>query len=425
MFPMLGAYNAFRYNLLTGLPISPTLPGLSLDDRPRFVSGLGMLLFLVPAVLRLYFYCSRRGHMVQNARGVLQTMLTILTPTSSTWPAPYPSLAYRAAVRKMRSQAILRIPLQTLYFDILRGRVELRNPRDHLPALFKDTLSSVSELSVCLDVGFYWWTKVLAWMVLCHTLAGKKTPRIPVSFRCQLFCGLQGQSFSYRQNPCKESHYMLVQQSKYTLKCRLVGSDAAVSRTKTNYPTYSLDSPSLLFLHTLHEETPAISLDCVPYRHLEAYIRSLQTSLTPGSFLMLGLTSRAANANRSFWSKATVLTCLPFLPRRFLRSRGQQRRLACRTTTPLLASVLSVLQLLTSGPNFLTVEVLRNVSREYADFLHQTVDELENDPSVRAGFVREWGMQGWVEERLCIAWEAALVDAGMLENWVIVVCKQG
>nr|VWP00226.1 Putative Rab/GTPase [Ganoderma boninense] len=139
---------------------------------------------------------------------------------------------------------------------------------------------------------------------------------------------------------------------------------------------------------------------------------------------MLGLTSRAANAHRSFWSKETILTALPFLPRRFLQPRARRfQPLAQRTTTPLLVSVLSVLQLLTSGPNALTVEVVRNVSREYADFLHQTVDDLENDPAVRAAFVREWGMQGWIEEKLCLAWEAALVDAGMLENWVIVVCK--
>ncbi len=114
-------------------------------------------------------------------------MLTILTPTSSAWPPPYPSLAYRAAIRKTRFRTTLQIPLQTLYFDILHGRVELRNPRDHLPALFKDSLSSVSELSVCLDVDFYWWTKLLAWMGLCDMLTNGKTYRIPVSSP-QLFC---------------------------------------------------------------------------------------------------------------------------------------------------------------------------------------------------------------------------------------------
>ena len=216
---------------------------------------------------------------------------------------------------------------------------------------------------------------------------------------------------------------MLSECPKSTFKCLLDGPDAVAS-TKTGHPTYSLDPPSLLFLNTLHEETPTVSLDLVSYRHLESHVRHLRSSLAPGSFLMLGLTSRAAKANSSFWSKATVLTALPFLPRRFLQPRIRQLgSLAQRTTTPLLSSVLSVVQLLTSGPDPLTVEVVRNVSREYADFLHQTVDELENDPAVRAAFVHEWGMQGWIEERLCIAWEAALVDAGMLESWVIVVCK--
>ncbi|KAI1794698.1 hypothetical protein LXA43DRAFT_883502 [Ganoderma leucocontextum] len=318
-------------------------------------------------------------------------MLPILTPTSSAWPPPYPSLAYRAAIRKTRLRTTLLIPLQTLYFDILRGRAELRNPKDHLPALLRDSLSSTSGLSVCLDVGFYWWTKLLAWMVFCDMFTNGKTCRIPVRSR-------------------KAALFKLTRPNHVT-----------TSPDKTGHSAYSPAPPSSLFLNTLHEETPAVSLDCVPYRHLESYIRSLQASLVPGSFLMLGLTLRPANC--SFWSKATILTALPFLPRRFLQSRPPQKPLAQRTTTPLVASILSVLQLLTSGPNPLTVEVVRNVSREYADFLHQTVDELESGPDVRVAFVRKWGMQGWIEERLCLAWEAALVDAGMLENWAIVVCK--
>ncbi|KAM5532337.1 hypothetical protein V8D89_014016 [Ganoderma adspersum] len=396
MFPALGVYSSDRDGVLSHLLTSSTRYALLCFDahqpciRPRFVS-FAILCFLVLAMFRLYRYCSRRSHVVQSARGVLQAMLTIITPTSSIWSPPYPSLAYRAAIQKTHLRTSLHIPLHTLYYDILHGLVELRNPRDHLPVLFKGSLSSVSELSVYLDVDFYWWMKLLVWMGSYNMFTDGRTYRI---------------------------HW-----PQYTLKCLLVGSDA-VAPTKTGHSTHSLDPPSLLFLNTLREETPTISLDLVPYRHLESHVLSLKSSLASGSFLMLGLTARAANANRSFWSKATVLTAVPFLPRRFLQPRVRRfGSLTQRTTTPLLASVLSVIQLLTSGPDPFTVEVVRNVSREYADFLHQTVDELENDPAIRAAFVREWGMQGWIEERLCIAWEAALVDAGMLENWVIVVCK--
>lgn len=63
------------------------------------------------------------------------------------------------------------------------------------------------------------------------------------------------------------------------------------------------------------------------------------------------------------------------------------------------------------------------MSREYAQFLHRSVEELEHDAVLRSRFVRARGMEAWVEERLCTAWEAALVDAGLLAGWAIVVRK--
>lgn len=71
----------------------------------------------------------------------------------------------------------------------------------------------------------------------------------------------------------------------------------------------------------------------------------------------------------------------------------------------------------------LAVEVVRNVSREYAGFLGRCADFLESDPECRANFVDKWGRSAWIEERLNTRWEAALVDAGLLEGWAIVVSK--
>ncbi|EJF66375.1 hypothetical protein DICSQDRAFT_177537 [Dichomitus squalens LYAD-421 SS1] len=280
-----------------------------------------------------------------------------------------------------------------LYHDILGGRVELRNPREHLSALFAGSLTTVSGLVVCLDADYLWWIKLLGWMVSCDLFADVKHADL-----------------------CKESRFP----SKASQSDHSSSLDHTTNPAQPNHPSDSVPLSSL-FLNTLHDEFPALSLDCVPYRHLESYIRHLQAALAPGAFLVLGLTSRPANA--SFWSPSTILTAVPFFPRCFLNDRDQQHSAAQRTTTPLFTSILSVLQLLTTGPNMLTVEVARNISREYAHFLHGSVDRLENDPYTRAAFVRQWGMQAWVEERLCTAWEAGLLDAGLLEGWAIVVCK--
>ncbi|TBU35611.1 hypothetical protein BD311DRAFT_813395 [Dichomitus squalens] len=278
-----------------------------------------------------------------------------------------------------------------LYRDILGGQVELRNPREHLSALFAGSLTTVSGLVVCLDADYHWWIKLLGWMVSCDLFADAKHAELRKESR---FPSKAGQS-DYCPPP-----------------------DHTTNSAQPKHTSVPLSS---LFLNTLHDEFPVLSLDCVPYRHLESYIRHLQAALAPGAFLVLGLTSRPANA--SFWSPSTILTAVPFFPRCFLNDRDQQHSPAQRTTTPLFTSILSVLQLLTTGPNMLTVEVARNVSREYAHFLHGSVDRLENDPYTRAAFVRQWGMQAWAEERLCTAWEAGLLDAGLLEGWAIVVCK--
>lgn len=206
MFPALSVYSTDRDGALSHLLASSTrYARLCFDGHqpcrsPRFVS-FGMLCFLVLAVFRLYLFCSRRSHVVQSARGVLQAMLTIITPTSSIWPPPYPSLAYRAAIQKTQLRTTLHIPLHTLYYDILRGLVELRNPRDHLPVLFKESLSNVSELSVYLDVDFYWWIKLLVWMGSYNMFTNRRTYRIHVSSQLLFSHSSQDQTFHIAR-PC-------------------------------------------------------------------------------------------------------------------------------------------------------------------------------------------------------------------------------
>ena len=194
---------------------------------------------------------------------------------------------------------------------------------------------------------------------------------------------------------------------------------------RLSQPPVSLESeerlgstpPSSLFLGTL-DDVASVSLDCVPHHHLESHIRKLQASLIPGASVILGLTTRSVSARRSFWSATTIFIAIPFLPR-LSATRGQKQR----TTTPLFASVPAILRLVTSGPTPLTVEFVRNISREYADFLRRCAAELEGGPEARRVFVAKWGRTSWNEERLNLVWEAALVDAGLLEGWAIVVSR--
>lgn len=210
MFPALSVYSTYHDGVLSHLLTSPPrYPRLCFDAYqpciPPWFMSFGMLCFLVLAVFRLYFYCSRRSHVVQSAREVLQAMLTVITPTSSIWPPPYPSLAYRAAIQKTQLRTTLHIPLHTLYFDILRGLVELRNPREHLPALLKESLSGVSDLSVYLDVDFYWWIKLLAWMGSYNVFTIGRTYRIHVSARQLLSYSSQIRNVPSSQALFKES----------------------------------------------------------------------------------------------------------------------------------------------------------------------------------------------------------------------------
>ncbi|KAI0723873.1 hypothetical protein C8T65DRAFT_91000 [Cerioporus squamosus] len=179
-----------------------------------------------------------------------------------------------------------------------------------------------------------------------------------------------------------------------------------------------------LFLHVFHQDMPSVSLDCVHPAQLPSHLEQLKATLAPGAFLMLGLTTLASTATQH----QARIASLPFLPRKATPSPSRVPSGSCakpvqRSATPLRTSLTQVIDMLKSGRAPVRVEVVQNVSREYAEFMHGYVDGLEQDAGVRTQFVREWGMEAWVEERLCTVWEAALVEVGLLEAWSIVVCR--
>ncbi|KAI0780560.1 hypothetical protein BD413DRAFT_439056, partial [Trametes elegans] len=286
-----------------------------------------------------------------------------------------------------------------LYRDLLDDTVELRYPREHLPLLFTGKLATPTRILVDVDIS--WWMKLYFWMFSCYMRNGKSCPTVSLR-TLQVYVGHSRMSSDFKPV------------TKYDAPQDPADISAATA------------PPSTLFFSMLYESTPSISLDCVPYHTLEECIRQIQSTLAPGTYLTIGLTTRAGPAAHNFSDPTTILTVLPFFPREYLRGRSENKSEGGgseRTTMPLFVTLPRVLGLLTSGPSPLTIELVRNVSAEYAAFLRRSVHDLEDDWEIRDAFVREWGLRAWREERVCTAWEAALVDAGLLAGWAIVVHK--
>lgn len=174
--------------------------------------------------------------------------------------------------------------------------------------------------------------------------------------------------------------------------------------------------PSSIFLHSFPRDIPAISLDCIPRHTLARRIAELQKSLEAGASLLVGFTAVAQPSNLGAVQQSLIQ--VPFLRRATDKGRPQQR-----SADTLKMSLSDVIGILTNGAPPFTVEAVRKVSKEYAAFLHRCVEDLEVDPVAISAFMNEWGRQAWVEERLCTVWEAALVEVGWLDSWVIVVRK--
>ncbi|CDO73629.1 hypothetical protein BN946_scf185014.g99 [Trametes cinnabarina] len=323
-------------------------------------------------------------------------MYAVITPTQSLWPQHYLSLARSVAASNTKC---IRLSLGTLYRDLLDDVVELRSSGEHLPSLFAGQLGA--DASLHLDVEPSWWFKLIWWMLCCNLRSGSVELR-------------PNSKHKHANTPATDnSQLVLTPPPPYP-------------RLLDDPPDVASAPPSTLFYSVLYENAPSISLDCVPYHALESAIRRLQGSLTTGSHLTIGFTTRAGPHAHSLRHPDAVISALPFFPRAYMKRRkwsfGGEAD-GARTTTPLFLTLPHALALFTSGPTPLTVELVRNVSQEYAMFLRRSVHDLEDDREIRDAFVREWGVAGWREERVCTAWEAALINAGLLAGWAIVVRK--
>lgn len=168
-------------------------------------------------------------------------------------------------------------------------------------------------------------------------------------------------------------------------------------------------------------------LDAVPYSRVRAYIRAFQLSLPCGAPAMFGFSTLGPSV--SCFSSSFVFAAVPFLPRKYITKRrlsSDHKRphpTACRTVAPLMTSLDYIMKTLTSGPAPLVIESVQNVSDEYAAYLRQYVQDLTDNPSVRARFIARWDIEGWREERFLATWEESLCRAGLLSRWVVLARK--
>ncbi|KAF9019377.1 hypothetical protein BDZ89DRAFT_1043934 [Hymenopellis radicata] len=150
-------------------------------------------------------------------------------------------------------------------------------------------------------------------------------------------------------------------------------------------PMLSLD-PKTLHLNTI----PPSKIRSAVQNHLTQRRSTLEfTTLAP---------------NVPWMSREFILSAVPFLQR-------------SGTPTPLLTSLIDILKV---DARIKTVE---NVSVQYATLLATTEQKLVEERATRSQFICTFGLEKWREHRFLLAWEAALLHAGLISRWIVVFKK--
>ena len=165
------------------------------------------------------------------------------------------------------------------------------------------------------------------------------------------------------------------------------------------------------------------SVDTVPRAFVEKFIRTTQARLkkrttTKQHASILSFTT--AGEGLYIYNDAFIIAALPF-SRMYSKDTTRPTQGRRRTSSPLFTRLADVLSLLTSGPHALRILSMSNASLSHANALDAHAMALEYDSGARCRCIRAVGVEGWREERLYARWEAALLRAGMLTRWVVLV----
>ena len=91
-----------------------------------------------------------------------------------------------------------------------------------------------------------------------------------------------------------------------------------------------------------------------------------------------------------------------------------------RLSSPLLGSLFEVMNII-QPLTHIKIKTVENISKDYSSFLATMERNLVEQGTIRARLVDEHGLEKWRQERFLLAWEAALVDAGFMVRWRIVL----
>ncbi|KAI0306295.1 hypothetical protein B0F90DRAFT_1688731 [Multifurca ochricompacta] len=163
--------------------------------------------------------------------------------------------------------------------------------------------------------------------------------------------------------------------------------------------------PLATIRHTNGAHPNLVDLDFVPHWKLKSLVRQLISSLHEGTTTSLLLTTKAPEL--SMFDSRYAIATLFFQPP--------------RTTLPFTTSISTVLTLLGTYGDSISVLGAENITISYAESLFGAASTLCTDTDIRAKFIGRNSLVGWRKECLRGVWEAALLKAGLLIKWKITI----
>ncbi|TDL24989.1 hypothetical protein BD410DRAFT_837871 [Rickenella mellea] len=280
------------------------------------------------------------------------------------------------------------LALSVVLQDVVNGKLEFRNPKEHLQHLVLGEIS-LDGWTLRLDPGRLAWIKSLYWLLMNEIPLLSYEPHVDGQSKDSL------DAFTSLPRTTDGPH--ISRRSPHPL-ARTPHSPFQ-NRSNTNHPS-------------------AVPLfDTVPRPHLKEFVRAIQMRIHTSSLEIFEIEFTTCEEPRSILDESMTLLTPPFLSQSQSMLRDERNPLA---STPLLTPLHLILSLFTSGLHMLHIDHIKNVSVERSVYLEQYAECLEEDPEMRSAFVVWAGINGWREEMLHAYWEAALFRAKVLTRWVVV-----
>lgn len=361
------------------------LPDVASTSATAFPLVLGIALLLSLCICTVIINHERE---LPQARRALEALLSVLCPTRSLWPPYYARLAKQCGVFDSRQ---ITIPISRLIEDVSSGTVELRDANNDLQDLLQDR--------ICVDgwqirVGVDWSLKrrISKWRGTRHGASGRLMSHIDDEGLHEKRVIARGTS----QVP-----------GECTQTCRIAA--------KNNASSYNLDNAT-----NSRDSTASTSnlydLDRVCEKDLQQACRSVSLSLRTGSSATIAFSVRNSTASYK-------ICAVPFLPR--LHGGSPEHR----TSIPMTLTLSRVIQALdaarreVNGPA-IHLNVAQNITESAIFNIRKIRERMEWDSKFRTPAIKNFGPDGWREELLMLDWEAAILKAGMVSRWKIVITKK-